>query len=377
MEHREFAGPLLRMFRLERNWSQETLCHGICAVSYLSKIEQGKADPNQELLSALFQKLQIEWKEDPEDISLRDRLYEGIFSWDGEYTRQQMKLLEERRKENRIGPCYLDFAVIRAYWYNRGDKLPREMLPLLDRRQRCLEAIVRNDHEEAYRCYPCALTAFCIAEEAFLKGNYTYCLEYLQIAYEQASREGYVYIMMICQSYMANCYADIGNLEAMHRHNQIAARMARAMGDQTLLETIAYNTAATKLEFGDFEAGYRYFSKMENHSALSLHKLAISCEGLGKNQEALDALNEVQRMDAVDGLDRDMCALVRYRLEHPDYLQDPEYGPMLMNTFQRIRAQRHYGFARFHLRWVTQWLTANRKYQEAFRLMRDFTGNTF
>ena len=43
MENERIAGALLRVLRLQRNWSQETLCHGICAVSYLSKIEQGKA----------------------------------------------------------------------------------------------------------------------------------------------------------------------------------------------------------------------------------------------------------------------------------------------------------------------------------------------
>ena len=38
----ELAGALIRRARLEKNWSQEGLCHGLCAVSYLSKIEQGK-----------------------------------------------------------------------------------------------------------------------------------------------------------------------------------------------------------------------------------------------------------------------------------------------------------------------------------------------
>ena len=37
-----WMGLLLRKGRLEKDWSQEGLCKGICAVSYLSKIEQGK-----------------------------------------------------------------------------------------------------------------------------------------------------------------------------------------------------------------------------------------------------------------------------------------------------------------------------------------------
>ena len=38
----QFIGILIRRERLRQNYSQEGLCRGICAVSYLSKIEQGK-----------------------------------------------------------------------------------------------------------------------------------------------------------------------------------------------------------------------------------------------------------------------------------------------------------------------------------------------
>ena len=61
MKDRRFVGPLLRLLRLQRNWSQETLCHGICAVSYLSKIEQGKVEANEQLVTDLFERLDITW----------------------------------------------------------------------------------------------------------------------------------------------------------------------------------------------------------------------------------------------------------------------------------------------------------------------------
>ena len=45
----DIAGLLIRQARLQRDWSQEGLCRGICAPSYLSKIEQGKAAPSPEV----------------------------------------------------------------------------------------------------------------------------------------------------------------------------------------------------------------------------------------------------------------------------------------------------------------------------------------
>ena len=63
--HASLQGLLIRQRRLERNWSQSGLCQGICAVSYLSKIEQGRAEGSREILDLLFARLGIAWREDP------------------------------------------------------------------------------------------------------------------------------------------------------------------------------------------------------------------------------------------------------------------------------------------------------------------------
>ena len=65
----DYAGILIREKRLEKNWSQEGLCKGICAVSYLSKIEQGKTEASEEVLAALFKKLGIDWVTDEKILS--------------------------------------------------------------------------------------------------------------------------------------------------------------------------------------------------------------------------------------------------------------------------------------------------------------------
>lgn len=41
---KNYIGFLIRQTRLKQNVSQDGLCKGICAPSYLSKIEQGQAD---------------------------------------------------------------------------------------------------------------------------------------------------------------------------------------------------------------------------------------------------------------------------------------------------------------------------------------------
>ena len=54
-----YQGYLIYRTRIQRNWSQAGLCKGICAVSYLSKIETGKAEPSEEILQLLMERLDL------------------------------------------------------------------------------------------------------------------------------------------------------------------------------------------------------------------------------------------------------------------------------------------------------------------------------
>lgn len=375
MKSQRVAGLLLRLLRLQKNWSQETLCRGICAVSYLSKIEQGKVDANAQLLADLFDRLGVVWKESAEMAILRDELYEGIFSWNDKLIRQKMKRLEENWDQLSVGLCYVDFVVIRAFHNGKPEWVSKELEPLLEPRQRALLAILRDQSETAYRLYPCPFTALLIAQEVYHKGNYMLALEYSQIAYDQAAREGYAYLMMLGQHFMAASYSDMGNLEAMYRHSQIAMRLGYALGEEDMVNVIRYNIAAAKTEYGDYEGAYEYLSVLQEPDVLALHKLAVCCEALGKKEEALDALNRAENLESEFPLKEEICGLVRYRLEHPDYLHDPAYGELLVCTYERIEAELPSGFARFHLRWATEWLTANRQYRKAFEILQRFPQN--
>ena len=375
MRYQRFAGPLLRLLRLQRNWSQDTLCHGICTVSYLSKIEQGKVEANEQLLSDLFDRLEVSWQESSEMTALRDELYEGIFSADHEYTARKLEALEQNWDRLAIGPCYADFVVIRAFHHVQPELVPKELIPLLEPRQQALLALLHDQQELAHRVYPCALTAHSIGEEALVKGNYTLAFEYFQLAYDLAARDGYAHLMMYAQHCMAACCSDMGNFDAMYRHSKLASRLGRVLGASELLKVIDYNIAATKAEYGDYENAYAYFSALEEPDVLALHKLAVCCEALGKKDDALAALKQAEKMESDIALKNEMCALVRYRLEHPDYLHDPAYGEMILNTYERIEKELSSGFARFHLRWVTQWLTSNRQYRKAFEILQRFPQN--
>src|SRR5699024_7543260 len=167
--------------------------------------------------------------------------------------------------------------------------------------------------------------------------------------------------------------------EDMLRHYAAAERMARTLGDADTVRSIEYNRAATALELGRAQEAYDALIRLGAESAMELHKLAVACELLGKREEALAALERAEdpttpSPEPARELAPRICGLVRYRLEHPDYLERPEYGAELMELFETMRRELPIGYASFHLPRVLEWLRARRMYRQAYELLLDFPG---
>lgn len=372
-----YAGVLLRRKRLERNWSQEGLCKGICTVSYLSKIEQGKAAVSQEILGALFARLDTPWYSEPQDLEqgsmLTEAAYEALFSLN---IRELETLLETAPERLRWGPYAPDLQLL--HWAVGGPK-PEPALELcLDARQLALFTMSRGRCQEAALRYPCGYTYWIAGMDAYTKGDNAHALELLQTAYQLAASAGQARVMLQCKLISGNCYSNLQRLPEMLGHYQVAQRLAKDLGDREALEKMEYNIAATRLELGQYEKSYGYFAALEAPDAMALHKLAICCEKLGKPQEALAALDRAKDAPTWGEIPGDLrkllCDLVRYRLEHPDYLQQEAYGSLLLTCFHRCRRELPVGYAQFHLPWMVDWYTARRQYREVFQLLRDFPG---
>ena len=372
------AGLLIRRERLARMWSQEGLCRGICGTSYLSKIEQGKAEASEEILALLFARLGLSWTEDETLRAQTEACAEALFAGNMAAFAAAFAPLRARERALLCSPCAPDYLLLRSLAAKTdGERRPldAEFLPFLNRRQLALQRVLEERYEEAALLYPAPAIRLWQGSQLYALGRYTAATEVLRAAYDAAAAEGYAHLMMSCRVYLGNCCSDSGDLEQMRQHYAVARRLAEALGDGETLSTIRYNTAATKIECGDFAAAYAYFAALEEPGALALHKLAVCCEALGRRDEALAALSRAEALlhsGEAHEPERQMLALVRYRLEHPDFLHDERYGAMLTDCFALLRRERGAGYARFHLSWMLAWHKANRRYREACALLEDF-----
>ena len=116
----------------------------------------------------------------------------------------------------------------------------------------------------------------------------------LQQGYDLAARDGRVRLMLECRMFMGSLCCNQLDLNGMEAHYQAAERMARALGRQDDLRSMAYNRAASQVECGRYQEAYGYFAALEHPRVMELHKLAVCCEGLGRTREALDALDRAE-----------------------------------------------------------------------------------
>lgn len=379
--HPGFPGLLLRRGRLARGWSQEGLCRGICAVSYLSKIETGAAAPSEEVLALLFRRLGVTWyggEAARRAEALAAQLYEAVTEMDAPRCRRLFAELDAHREEYLNGPCLLEFALLELYRSPpAAPALPlEEFAAVMTPRQRALWLLAGPRCEEALPLDPSAFAWAVAGQSDYLAGRYVQALERLQRGFSLASGDCLVHLMLYCQLFLGNCYSDLHQYEPMLRHYRRAMRLAEVTADTAILADIRYNIAATQIEQGRYEEAYGYFCRLENPNVMALHKLAVCCEKLGRPREALAALDRAAAAPPAAGIEpalaQRLCGLVRYRLEHPAYLQDAAYGEELLACFRRLRGMQPQGYAAFHLPWAEEWYIANRQYKQAWALRRDF-----
>ena len=369
-----YYGNLILRERLARSWSQAGLCKDICTVSYLSKIETGKAQPSADVLRLLLARLGLHTDPALEAAGARcaEDGYERLFT--GRFGELAAALPAVSDETYRATAAWTDLLLLRQFDTD-GGALDAGLEAGMTPRQLAMQRLLQGRWDEALALLPNAFCHWRIGVSAYEAGRYEDAVEHLQAGYDLAARDGAARLMLLCRAYMGNCYCNRRDMERMCPHYAAARRLAQALGEQELLDSIAYNTAAVQIERGQFEEAYGYFSALNDPGVLALHKLAICCEKTGRTAEAYAALERAeaaetaeQRSEAVEK----MLAVVRFRLAHPDYLHCDAYGALLLDCFACCRTRLPQGYAAFHLPWVVEWYTAARQYKKVCELLTEF-----
>ena len=367
-----YTAFIIRKTRLEKNWSQEGLCKDICTASYLSKIEQGKAEPSQEIIQLLFARLGVSWNAQGLTGTEVEGAYDLLFS--GEFNSLKQELKAERLQLYENSPWGMDYMLLHRA-VGSGVPLEAELEILMTPVQLALQRLIQGRWNEAIRLYPCGYTYYAAGSACYHCGDSAQAIDLMNRANALAAEEGCARLMLHARMTMGSCYANLKDFSSMHRHYAAARRLARALGDEGFVESMDYNVAATNLEAGRYEEAMTYFAtQKESNDRLRLHKLAICCEKLGRREEALAALDRAVKLpdDSPEQMGSAMCRTVYLRLTTPQYLDSEEYGQCLNRTFSLCRMYAPVGYCLFHMPWMLEWYAHRRQYKQVAALLMEF-----
>ena len=148
-----YQGLIIYRTRIQKNWSQAGLCKGICTVSYLSKIETGKAEPSEEILQLLLDRLglKINKSTEQEAAELADQGWKLLF--EGRHEKLNELLRDIDMEHFRAVPAWLDLALL-----SFETPLEASLEPCMDTRQLALQRILQGKAAEAVHLMPNAFT---------------------------------------------------------------------------------------------------------------------------------------------------------------------------------------------------------------------------
>lgn len=228
-----FPGLLIRRERLARDWSQKGLCQGICTVSYLSKIEQGKAEPSEEVLALLLKRLGVVWhagETAQRAQTLAEELFDAFCSMDTAREEALRAELTVHYDDYVNSSAMLDLMLLEHLCANTPCPELSYFAPVMEERQRALWLLLCDRPEEAFQLLPLPVTCALAGHGDYVAGRYPLAQERLQRAFDQAAEECRPHLMLFCRLILGNCCSDENDYPATLRHYTAARRLAQALG---------------------------------------------------------------------------------------------------------------------------------------------------
>ncbi len=301
---KNFTGFIIRQQRLQKGLSQEELCRGICAVSYLSKIEQGVGNPSPAILQQLFDALGIRYSQDSVLLEKAGTMLDGYFDkyFHSESADDEYSFLKLHQKEMENSELHLSWHLFNLYSLiqKQGKNAPachQEAAYLarfkdnMDEEQLYLYYVGAGQLESdnqlellrlAETIRPGSFVKQCIAETLYTRGEYMRAIEAADRAFSAAAEEGNLPTLLWSSYLLGACYSTFNDLSFMLRYYRRAMELARGY-DSSISSRIRFNIGSAYLEHKQYKEAIPYLqaslqsagTALEEQKVLAGQKLAV------------------------------------------------------------------------------------------------------
>ncbi len=422
------AGRLLKYQRLKKRLKQEYVCHGLCTVSHLSKIENGKVNAPSDLIHDLFKKLEITFHDDEDFIGKYNTLIQDGFQA-LIYNRDPVELssqLSEVHDKLMFSPLFIDYLNYKTvYIYHKyketimpenkrlealnNIKLLLQLENVINQSQRgwlyFLLAISDIDLDTINNSLSmplkskddCFVWAHAMLQSSivlisrmsfhYYYGSYDMAISVADEATHYALKEGNASALALINFIIGNCYSARGMIEEMLPHYQRAYQLFVDLNNIEIQIGINYNLGATYLENNHYEQAEVYLIKCLNYDEISqsflfsvYEKLTLLYGDTKQIEKGKTCLSKAESAFAkLEGISDDISMLYDYRIKlakirlRENYLNNEEYAKVVKSLCQELKANKIYpwGYFNFYKRYLYELYCHNRQYKKALALMNE------
>ena len=393
-------GHLIKTERLKQNISQEALCKGICAPSYLSKIENDRVQCSEEIYGQLFAALNIEYVADSALLKRFDAAWSGLWKShvfgrydDVDKNHEELALIcgkltySPKIIDVHIALCFLGaktesreaLDALRLYRPSFSPRQEFYYLYFLARKHKylaeyakaaeILEQIKGADEPIVYAhlSYVCQML-----------GDYERCIHVSQEGYRLLAQQGNVARMADIYIALACAYANLFMTADMDRCWDVVRELNKVLRSDNINFEISYNQGAARLVAGRHEEALGFLREAvglcenpgisERYYAMALQKLAFALVFL-KRAKAADIIARLKQQEIPDNTAlKASVDVLDYMAAFPDYLQAAKYTELLEHCYNLAKKEEHKGQEYFFGRFLVDACKACRKYKKALEI---------
>lgn len=358
-------GAIIKLNRIKQNLTQEELAEGIISISYLSKIENGKIEPNDEVIKLLCLRLGIEINRqiDDETKALCHEWFRLLLSCtDVEKLKEKYKEVNElvNTIEDIELQILLKIHLIRYYLkIGKSDNALEHINNLKDfqktftTEQRYYWNKFNGNYYYIIEDYNDALKHYTLAEDlsvniefsdeevADLKYSLSLTYSKLRItslALRTASKALEIYRQIYHFSRCAECHLILGisnrrinNHDSAIKNYQLAKQLAEQINNNEIIQLTHLNLGYLYFVQGNTKQAIEYLDKIvnENEVSLSDRLLALTSiiEEFYRSKNYLEAKKRIEEgLSWITDENKDQYLLFYYEIMTHLYLIDKEYG---------------------------------------------------
>ena len=384
--NKKLLGTILKLERLKQNRGQKDISHGICVPSYLSKIENGEVMANEEVIKAIYDKLNIDYIHD-------DKLYNHLENLIGQYYDNlnygvnNAHIFEELLNYQKLleySDLVIDWLIVKKYELNEECYINKFISNMNHKQKAYYHLLNYNNNElslddikEYVNTIDNSMALILLCEYYFNHSNYSKIQQLENRIITKTIEEGNVYQLATYYQFKGASYA-VFNMEDMmvDSYNRSINLFKNTIWKQRL-KTVYYNLGATYISLSKYDLAKKYLieaiSDIDNNFMV-LQKLALAYIRNNEIHQAKKYISKLKKIESISAYEELLIEELEFECED-DFLNDMQYLVLMEKIIFITRKQYHFGYLYFFKDQIISAYKAQRYYKKAMEFQAEISSN--